>query len=290
MKKYLTNIFLFLFILVGVYAVLWAQYSYRMHKYSFELPKNKTVLVIGDSQTQADINDTICSNVQNVSLAHDGYFTIYKRLRLYVEANPQINTIVMALSPHTVSPVKDGFFHNFGYVEESVKHYLPFFDVQDWWLLLKNDAADVVSALVTPISFYMEPSQERINEMGSYQSADYSHLDEDIKKGATRLVPDSMEVDYGNAITLEYLHKIVDYCKEKHLKLIGINTPVLHGQKYFDMENYQKLITTEFKDVEIWDDMDMEIPDSCRRDVNHLNKWGAKMYSEKINEKLKERL
>lgn len=285
MRSFLTYIFIFFFILVGVYAVLWAQYSYRMQKYSFELPKNKTVLVVGDSQTQADINDTICSNVQNVSLAHDGYFTMYKRIKLYVEANPQINTVVVALTPHTVSPVKDEFYHNFGYIEETTKHYLPYFGLSDWWLLLKNDATDLVSSIVTPIKFYITPSQDRVREMGYYESADFSHLKEDLKEGATRLIPDSMEVDYGNAVTLEYLHKIVDYCNEKHLKLIGINTPVLHGEKYFDMENYHRLISTDFRNVEIWDDMDMEFPDSCRRDVNHLNKWGAEIYSEKIKDR-----
>ncbi len=257
-----------------------------MNSFLFELPKNKTTLVVGDSQTQADINDTICSNVQNISLAHDGYFTMYKRIQLYVEANPQINTIILAMTPHTVSPVKDEFYHNFGYVEETTKHYLPYFGIEDWWLLMKNDATDLVSALVTPIRFYLTPSQDRIKEMGFYDSADYSHLKEDIKDGAVRLIPDSMQVDYGNTITLEYLHKIVDYCKAKNLKLIGINTPVLHGQKYFDMDNYHRLMSTDFKGIEVWDDMDLEIPDSCRRDVNHLNKWGAETYSKIIKQRL----
>lgn len=285
MKKFFTNIFLFLFILVSVYALLWAQYTYKMHKCSFELPKYKTILVVGDSQTQADINDSICGSVQNVSLAHDGYFTMYKRIQLYVEANPQIKTVVLALTPHTVSPVKDEFYHNFGYIEESVKHYLPYFGLSDWWLLLKNDATDVVSALVTPIKYYLTPSQERIKEMGFYDSADYSHLEDDIKDGAIRLIPDSMEVTYGNTITLDFLHMIVDYCEERNLKLIGVNTPVLHGLKYFDMDNYNKLMSTDFKDIEVWNDMDMEFPDSCRRDVNHLNKWGAEIYSNRIKDR-----
>lgn len=257
-----------------------------MQQYSFELPKNKTCLVIGDSQTQADINDSICENVKNISLAHDGYFTMYKRIQLYVEANPQIKTVVIAVTPHTLSPVKDDFYHNFGYVEETTKHYLPYFDMKDWWLLISNDPVDVLSALVTPIKYYLSPSQERIKEMGFYEAADYSHLKEDVESGAVRLIPDSVEVDYGNDITIEYLHKIIDFCKEKNLKLIGLSTPVLHGEQYFDMKNYHKLMTTDFKDIELWDDMDMEFPDSCRRDVNHLNRYGAAKYSQIIKSRL----
>lgn len=286
MKKFIIYLLLFIVVLVSLYFLLLVQYSIRIQQYSFEIPDNKTILVVGDSQTQADINDTICGNVLNVSLAHDGYFSMYKRIQLYVEANSQVNTIVLAMTPHTMSPVKDEFYHNFGYVDETTRHYLPYFGLKEWWLLLRNDPGDLVSALVTPFKFYLSPSQERIKEMGYYESADYSHLKEDIESGAGRLVPDTTEVNYGNDITIKYLHKIVEYCKEKNLRLIGVNTPVLHGEKYFDMENYRKLISTDFKDIEIWDDMDMEFPDSCRRDVNHLNKWGAEIYSIIINGRL----
>lgn len=258
----------------------------RMNNYSFELPKNKTVLVIGDSQTQADIDDSICSMIHNVSLAHDGYLTMYKRLKLFVEANPQIDKVVVALTPHTVSPVKDEFYHNFGYVEETTKHYLPYFGLAEWWELLKNDPADVVSALCTPISYYLHPAENRIREMGYFEVAEYSHLEQDIKDGAVRLVPDSIEIDYGNAITLRYLRKIVDYCKEKDLKLIGINTPVYHGERYFDMDNYNSLLKEQFGDVEVWDYMNMSIPDSCYRDVNHLNCDGATMFSHVLMNRL----
>lgn len=286
MRKFLLIVFLFILVLLIFYVFVWTQYCLRMSKFSFEIPKHKTVLIVGDSQTQADINDSICENVYNISLAHDGYFTMYKRIQLYIEANPHVNTIILAMTPHTMSPVKDEFYHNFGYVGETTKHYLPYLSIEDWWLLLKNDPADVVSALVTPFKFYCTPSQERIKEMGFYESADYSHLKDDIASGAGRLVPDTTDVNYGNDITIRYLHNIIEYCKEKKLRLIGINTPVLHGEKYFDMENYRKLLSTDFKGIEIWDDMDMEFPDSCRRDVNHLNKWGAEIYSKILHKRL----
>lgn len=287
MKLFAKNLFCFFIALFAFYFILWIQYAWRMSDYSFVLPKIKTVLVVGDSQTQADINDSICNNVQNISLAHDGYFSMYKRIQLYIDANPQINTVVLAMTPHTMSPVKDEFYYNFGYVEETTKHYLPYFNVKDWWLLLSCDPVDVLSALVTPLRFYFTPSHERIKEMGFFEAADYSHLKEDVKSGALRLIPDTTEFKYGNEITLKYLHEIVSYCKEKNLRLIGINTPVFHGEKYFDMKNYRKLMSADFKGIEVWDDMDMEFPDSCRRDVNHLNKWGAMSYSVLLRNRLK---
>lgn len=274
-------------IVISFYGILLGRYIYKMRTFSFELPKSKTVLVIGDSQTQADINDSICTNVKNISLAHDGYFTMYKRLQLYVEANPQIDMVIVALSPHTVSPVKDEFYHNFGYIDETVKHYIPYFSVEDWWLLLRSDPEDVLASLITPIKYYLTPSADKIREMGYYDSADYSHLEDDIKGGAVRLIPDSCEVNYGNSITLQYLHKIEDYCSAKKISLIGINTPVLCGEKYFDMNNYTRLLLSEFCNITIWDYMNFKIDNNCRRDVNHLNKKGAIIFSHELKKKIK---
>lgn len=287
MKRFLLYTFCFVILLISFYGILLGRYCYVLSQQSFEIPKEKNILIIGDSQTQACIDDNIVSNAKNISLAHDGYFTMYKRLQLFADANPQIDTVILALSPHTVSPVKDEFYHNFGYVEQTTKSYLPYLKCEEWMLLLQNDPADVFSALCTPISYYLHPTNDNIKQLGFFEVADYSHLEEDIKEGATRLIPDSMKVDYGNEITLKYLHKIVDYCDTRKIKIIGISTPVLDGEKYFDMDNYSRIISSEFKDVEIWDYMSMEFPDSCRRDVNHLNKWGAKIFSEGLKKRLK---
>jgi len=286
MKKFLYNIGLFFLIVFLFYAVLLGRYIIKMRSYGFELPKEKTVLVMGDSQTQADIDDEILYNVKNLSLNHDGYFTFYKRLQLYVDANPQIDTLLLAITPHTVSPVKDEFYYNFGYIEETTKHYLPYFSLSEWWQILKTDPADVVSALVTPLRYYWNVSPENISEMGNFTPHDKCNLESDIKSGAERLVPSLAQGEYGNDITLKYLTEIIKYCKEKDITLLGINTPVYHGERYFDMHNYNSLKSTLLKHVEIWDDMDMAFPDSCRRDVNHLNRKGATIYSNILKKRM----
>ena len=291
MKKFIITILSFALLLLIFYGVLLGRYCYKMKGYGFALPKEKTILVIGDSQSQADIDDHILSQVANVSLAHDGYFTMYRRLQLYVNANPQIDTVFVAFTPHTVRVDKDEFYHNFGYVQESTQHYFPFFTFEDWRLLIGHDAVDVVSALTTPLRFYWNVSPEYIREMGYFDVVDYSNLKDDIESGAVRLTSDAFGgLDYGNKITLEYLHRIVDFCKEQNIKLIGLNTPVYHASDYFDMENFENLKKTQFSDLEVWDYMDLEMPDDCRRDVNHLNRNGATLFSEIIKERLNKRV
>lgn len=287
MKKFVCSILSFVLLLGLFYGILLSRYCHKMRGYGFELPKEKTVLVIGDSQTQADIDDQQLSQVANVSLAHDGYFTMYRRLQLYADANPQIDTVIVAFTPHTVRKDKDEFYHNFGYVQESTQHYLPFFTIEDWFVLFQYDAADVISALTTPLRYYWNASPDYIKEMGYFEVADYSNLKKDIESGAQRLTSDAFGgKDYGNKVTIEYLHRIVDFCKSRNLTLIGLNTPVYNARDYFDMDNYENLKKTQFQSLEVWDYMDAEIPDDCRRDVNHLNRKGATMFTEMMRERL----
>lgn len=287
MKKFVISISKFVLILVLFYGILLGRYCYKMRGYGFELPKEKTILVIGDSQTQCGIDDQQLSHFANVSLAHDGYFTMYRRLQLYVDANPQIDTVFVAFTPHTVRKDKDEFYRNFGYVQESTQHYLPFFTTSDWFVLFRYDAADVISALTTPLRYYWNVSPDYINEMGYFEVSDYSNLKKDIEAGAQRLTAGAFGgIDYGNAVTLEYLQKIIDFCKSRHLTLIGLNTPVYNARDYFDMDNYEQLRNGRFQGLEVWDFMDAEIPDECRRDVNHLNQKGATLFAEMMRERL----
>lgn len=287
MKRFILSAFTFLIIVVSFYAFLLGRYAMKMRSYGFQLPKEKTILVIGDSQTQACIDDDILYKVKNVSQFHDNYFTMYRRLQLYVEQNPQINMVILSFSPHTFAPYKDSMFNQFKYVQESTKYYLPYFCFEDWRLLLNKDLGDVLSALATPISFYWNVSKEYINQMGAFVTVDVCNLEKDVSSGAERLVPNAEEAFYGKKITVDYAHRIVDFCAERNIRFIGVSTPVYHGSDYFDMKNYSNLLETDFPNVEIWDDMNMEVPDSCRRDVNHLNRLGATLYSNVLKERMK---
>ncbi|MBQ6750236.1 MAG: hypothetical protein IJR02_05630 [Bacteroidaceae bacterium] len=298
MKKFLLHLFSFLMLLLLFYGFLWGRYIIKANNFDFKLAKEKTILVIGDSQTQAAVDDEMLKNVQNISMSHDGYFTMLTRLRLYVEANPQIDTVLIALSPHTLAPHKDEFYANFGYMGESTKFYLPFFSFSEWTFMIKHDAADVLSYLVTPISFYWDVNDEyREKNYGFFEVVDESHLEEDVKEGATRLKTfaadseelakeDSQLASFANTITRAQLRELKQYCDAKKIKLIGLNTPVYQAEHYLNIKNFNHLMSEEFQDIELWDYMDLEIADSCRRDVNHLNRNGATLFSKILAERL----
>jgi len=286
MKQFLLNLLYFILLLAAFYGFLWGQYAYKMRQFSFKLPEEKSILAIGDSQMQAAVNDSILTNVANVADSHDNYWSMLIRMRIYKEANPQIDTILLGVTPHTVARFKDEFFSNFGYMEKVTKYYLPWLKPSEWYFLFSHDATDVLSALVTPLSFYWNPTEEYIRDMGHFEAADFSHLETDIAEGASRLKENSEYNEYRNKETLKSLHRIINFCKEENIRLIGLDTPVYHAGEYFNMENYQQLMSGEFADLERWEYLDLDIPDDYRRDVNHLNRRGADFFTKLLSERL----
>ena len=59
MKKFLLSILCVTALVMSFYVILIGRYAYKMHGYSFALPKEVKVLAIGDSQLQAAVNDSI---------------------------------------------------------------------------------------------------------------------------------------------------------------------------------------------------------------------------------------
>lgn len=286
MKRFLLNLLYFVLLLAAFYGFLWGRYASRMRQFSFKLPEEKTILAIGDSQMQAAVNDSILTNVANVSDFHENYWSMLIRIQLYKQANPQIDTILLGVTPHTVARFKDEFFSNFGYMEKVTKYYLPWLKPSEWFFLFSHDATDVLSALVTPLSFYWSPTKGYIRDMGHFEAADYSHLETDIAEGASRLTENPEYKVYGNKETLRCLHRIIEWCHSENIHLIGLDTPVYHAAEYFNMENYQHLMTGEFSGLERWEYLDLDIPDDYRRDVNHLNCRGADFFTNLLSERL----
>lgn len=286
MKRFLLNLLYFILLLAVFYGFLWGRYAYKMRQFSFKLPEEKTILAIGDSQMQAAVNDSIITNVANVSDFHENYWSMLIRMRIYKEVNPQIDTVLLGVTPHTVARFKDEFFANFGYMEKVTKYYLPWLRPSEWIFLFSHDATDVLSALVTPLSFYWNPTEDYVRDMGHFDAAGFSHLQQDIAEGVSRLKENPEYIEYGNEETLKSLRRIIDWCDSEGIHLIGLDTPVYQADDYFNMENYRKLMSSEFADLERWEYLDLDIPDDYRRDVNHLNRRGADFFTKLLSERL----
>ena len=286
MKKYLQILACFFLLLVVVYGVTYGRFLYKMNSYALAIPKEKTVLLIGESQSQAAVDDSKISNLYNSSQAQDRYMSMFCRMRALIEANPHIDTVIISLTPHSINRGKDDFWTNGGYLRQNVQTYGAILGLQEWSLMFRHAPESTLAEIVTPLMYYWKVNESYIKQYGSFSVADYCALQANIDEGATSL---KVLPDYGNRITLQYLDKMIRLCESKGIKVIGLNTPVYQAWKYEEPKYFYDYLSQTYPNLELWDYLDADIPDDFRRDINHLNRKGAEWFTKLIRERLLDR-
>ncbi|KAA6310815.1 hypothetical protein EZS27_037950 [termite gut metagenome] len=132
-------------------------------------------------------------------------------------------------------------------------------------------------------SFNIFDIRANANNVGGYLYLDRFKLQKDLARRTTK-TPDPC---IPHEAQLLYLDKIVAYCRSKSIRLIFINTPMYHAERFYNMDNFYKVIEDKYNDVTFWDYGNYVLPDSCYGDVGHLNYIGAKKFSAMLQEKVR---
>ena len=99
MKKFLIRTSLFLGSFIGIYFIFIARFIYLSNKVSFEIEPDKNILVLGDSQGQFCISDTIVDNAYNLCRFGEGYLPNYLKLKRVLESPNHIDTLLLIFTP-----------------------------------------------------------------------------------------------------------------------------------------------------------------------------------------------
>ena len=283
MKRFLKTLACFSLLLLAVYGLTYGRFLYKMNSYSLEIPKEKTVLLIGESQSQAAVDDGKIQNLYNSSQAQDRYLSMYCRLKALIDVNSQIDTVIVSLTPHSINRGKDDFWTMGGYIRQNVQTYGALLGPEEWMLMFRHAPELTLAEIVTPLRYYWEVDETYISKYGSFSVADHCALQANIDEGGTSL---KVDPSYGNRLTLEYLDKMIKLCEERDIKVIALNTPVYQAWKYEEPQYYYDYLSQKYPDLELWDYLDADIPDDYRRDINHLNKKGAEWFTKEIIDRL----
>ena len=244
------------------------------------------MLLIGESQSQAAVDDSKIQNLYNSSQAQDRYLSMYCRLKALIDVNSQIDTVIISLTPHSINRGKDDFWTMGGYIRQNVQTYGALLGPEEWMLMFRHAPELTLAEIVTPLRYYWEVDETYISKYGSFSVADHCALQANIDEGGTSL---KLDPSYGNRLTLEYLDKMIKLCEERNIKVIALNTPVYQAWKYEEPQYYYDYLLQTYPDLELWDYLDADIPDDYRRDINHLNKKGAEWFTAIIKKRLKEK-
>lgn len=278
MKKFLLKTLLFSTFFIVIYLLLIIANFFAIRNLSFKIPIEKTCVVVGASQSAAAIDDNLISNVFNFSMSGDSYFNQSIRVRHLLENNPQIKTVFISVLPlnllvkeNNLGPEKLS-----GLMKTNIDIYYPlhskeeflYFWERDPWLYCK-------SVLSSPLRIFYAQNKIYLKELGHYR-----------KTAATCLAHDKRALKQKNFIEnkyqLKYLKKLVKTAQEHNAKIYFISCPLYNSQEYFEIDKFHAVLKKHFPTIEFWNYEDFPVPDNFRQDINHLNQWGAEIFSREL--------
>ena len=266
---------------------------YLKNNYFYKISSNINTLILGNSRTESALNDNYINNTVNLSQSADSYFYTYYKCNKLIEANNNIQVLIVSLSDGIFS--EEALKWNYDDLHLSSKYpkYSHLISTQDKLYLCFSNFECFVSN-------YLGVFQEKACLLYSPNSLVYKKLNWGgylslIRDNIPRLIfemkesasPQKPPIKASDDINVRYLLKIASYCKENNIQLILIRTPhYKYYKKPFEAE-LRKLLENELAGVTFWDYADYPLKDDEFGDFTHLNYKGAKVFSRVIGERLK---
>jgi hypothetical protein len=303
MKKSFKNYFAFFFTVSIISIVLFSAinffYKQKLQKSSFN--RNITTVICGDSHPMCAINDSILNQAVNVSSFSQHYMYTYNILHVLLENNSSIQSVILGTSFHSFNEY-DKYVFDDDYARLLYPNYLPILDMESAKLIISNNykgffstSDEVIKLMIKSIlrsnnSYYNYPF------IGQYHQSENSNLnDTTVSKAINRHFYKANGVEQGFALyQKKYFDKIVHLCLSKNIKLIIVNTPL--SEEYYTkvpkkfISNYYTIIAGLQNKIEFWDYHNYSLQNSCFGDGDHLNSFGANIFSMTIDSLLNNRI
>lgn len=295
MKKFLLKTSLFLGLSATILFMLPLIRGFSVYTFRYGLNQDVRTLFIGDSRFANGVDDSMIPHSLNVSADADNYLTAYLRIKFILENQNSVKTIFIVFSPDIMGEEADSRLYAKYLMAGKIPQYFPLFSYEEWFRYISFDAAELLHNIAgRPFRILVNAfSQEAFcSQLGGYRISTSKKLQESITLVRDRLkkapaVPSDQPQRYGNKVSKIYLEKIRAYCNERGIRLIGIAVPHYLANEVFDLNSYRETLSKNYSDLEVWDYLEMKFPDDCWQDINHLNRWGAEIFSRELAERMK---
>ncbi|MEO7445686.1 MAG: hypothetical protein ABIT96_13070 [Ferruginibacter sp.] len=194
---------------------------------SFQINDNITEVFIGDSHIQGTIKDSLLPRGINIGNSGESYYLSYFKLVKLLGSNANIQKVYLGFSYHNIS----GYYYDFVYGKFSssvVPSYYYILPANEQMKLLVYNYKTLPAFLKNSIKSAADILRNRVAFEGGYinifdsSRADRKSMDKRInfqfyKEG---------EIYPFSSLNLDYLNKISALCKEHHVELILVSTPL----------------------------------------------------------------
>ena len=290
-RNFILNCFKFLgiFLLICLGALIFN--SLLINSYGYKVEENKNVLILGDSHTEYAIDDTVFTNSINLSHSADSYFYSFLKIRKLKKENPQIDTLLLALSNHNLLvEYEDKWLFNTAHIKSKFRIYTDLMDFSDFMFLLKSNPSAVIQGVIESPKYSIKLLLKgglKARDLGNFKTSQRNSLEKDIEQRKNNNKHRVLEY---SQIETQYLFKIVDFCVNNNIELIFISTPIhpeylkIKKKEIQLLKNFYSSYLSQFKFL---DYSEFDLPDDYFQDLDHLNTNGAKLFTTHLMKEIK---
>jgi hypothetical protein len=290
MIRFLKRIGLFVFpLLFLVVSVAFVSKKIINNRPVFTLSATTETLILGHSQAECGLNDSLIQGSKNLAQGGEAYFYTYQKLRKLLPENPQVKTVFLSFSNNQIEKKMDEWTYDDKHLSNYFPKYSGQLDAEDYSLLMKYNPKKVVSgelkALKNNLSFILKNQKSYLDNgnWGGYLYLKRNKIDSLLKGNYSAFLKEETSNEISE-INLNYLKKIVSLCNQKNVKLVFFRTPI-HPKLFdsYDEKTFQNIRTKQFNSIPFLDFHDFKLENDEYGDFNHLNFKGAAMFSKHFN-------
>lgn len=251
------------------------------HLKNSKINLNTTQLLLGDSHIQNALNDGALNNYTSLAYHAESYYFSYYKLKILLDANPQLETLYLGFSYHNLSNYYDDYISG-KYSNAISSEYFFILPLKEQVNCIYWNKNSLLVFMQSNIKYGLKNLVE-----SNYFSFKGGYKNSYISNTATKASMDKriLAQYYENntvrgfsEINYNYLVKIIKLCKLNNIKLTLVNTPLHNYYKSqipkTHIENYDAII--DKYSLEVFDFEKLKMSDDCFvKDGDHVTRKGS---------------
>lgn len=292
MKKFLFTTWVFSCLSLLCIVILYIGINWATNKTaSFEAVGSPNYVVLGHSHPACAFNDSLIDNFKNFSESGESYFYTYIKIKKLLEQRPSIQTVFIEFDNYQIRNHMNDWIWTDEHLAYRLSRYSPFMEINESKLIMAKNLKGFItySSLSTKKNlfnlFYNYHNY-------SYKIGGYEQLDRRLNDSLinTQLIDSTLKYDTDSLsyYSIEYLDKIVQFCKSMKKQVFLIRCPMHPESNGIKNEvTFQHILTERFSNTEFLDFHKFPLPNNEFGDLEHLNYFGACRFSKWFNKLLK---
>lgn len=242
MKTTIKKTFIFLLntLIAAILIALLFLFATSAKSKSFSIDDTITEVFLGDSHMRYAVNDSLLPHSINLGNSSESVYFSYYKLKQLLKSNQSIETVYLGFSYHNISDYYDQYINGQYALSVSPNYFYILPLTEQFQMIIWN-----IQRLPSFVMAVLKSGVKVWRNQNTYEGGfDNPHTNTTANKAT---MDERLNSQYYSNITLnsfstlnlKYFDNIVDFCKEKQVELVIVNTPM---QTYYQSKVPQNYI------------------------------------------------